>query len=76
MDGREVLREMKSDPALRSIPVVVLTTSSAEEDIHRSYNLHANCYVTKPVDFLQFMKIVQSIEHFWLSIVCLPDEGC
>jgi CheY-like chemotaxis protein len=72
MDGRQVLAEVKADPALRRIPVVILTTSKAEEDIIRTYDLHANCYVTKPVDFEQFVKVVQSIEDFWLEIVRLP----
>jgi two-component system, chemotaxis family, response regulator Rcp1 len=71
-DGREVLEEMKNDRELRSIPVVVLTTSRAEEDILRAYNLHANCYISKPVDFTQFMHVVKSIESFWLEIVKLP----
>lgn len=73
-DGREVLAEIKSDPQLRRIPVVVLTTSQAEEDILKAYNLNANCYITKPVDLEQFLKIVKSIEDFWLSIVKLPAE--
>jgi chemotaxis family two-component system response regulator Rcp1 len=73
-NGREVLREIKSDPDLRFIPVVVLTSSKAEEDILKSYNLHANCYVTKPVDFEQFMKVVKSIEDFWLTVVKLPCQ--
>lgn len=71
-DGREVLEEIKADDSLKTIPVVVLTTSHAEEDIVRSYNLHANCYVTKPVDLDQFIRIVKSIEDFWLTIVKLP----
>jgi chemotaxis family two-component system response regulator Rcp1 len=71
-DGRQVLTEVKADPELRRIPVVILTTSKAEEDIIKTYDLHANCFVTKPVDFDQFVKVVQSIEHFWLSIVTLP----
>lgn len=71
-NGREVLEEIKLDPDLKTIPVVVLTTSSAEEDILRSYNLHANCYVVKPVDFHEFIKAVQSIRHFWFSVVTLP----
>ncbi|MEJ2360146.1 MAG: response regulator [Gammaproteobacteria bacterium] len=71
-DGREVLEEIKADDLLKKIPVVVLTTSHAEEDIVRSYNLHANCYVTKPVDLDQFIRIVKSIENFWLTIVRLP----
>ena len=74
-DGREVLQEIKNDPDLRKIPVVVLTTSRAEEDIIRAYDLHANCYITKPVDFVQFMKVVRSIEDFWLSVVKLPPNG-
>jgi len=71
-DGREVLAEIKSDPTLRSIPVVILTTSKAEEDIVRTYDLHANCYITKPVDLEQFITVVQSVEEFWFSIVRLP----
>lgn len=73
-DGREVLAEIKADPQLRRIPVVVLTTSQAEEDILKAYNLNANCYITKPVDLEQFLRIVKSIEDFWLSIVKLPME--
>ena len=73
-DGREVLAEIKDDDDLKRIPVVVLTTSKDEQDILRSYNLHANCYVTKPVGLDQFMTIVQSIEDFWLSIVKLPPK--
>jgi chemotaxis family two-component system response regulator Rcp1 len=72
MDGREVLSNIKQDPNLKQIPVVVLTTAAAEEDILRSYNLHANCYVTKPVDLGQFMKVVCSIEDFWFTVVKLP----
>jgi two-component system, chemotaxis family, response regulator Rcp1 len=72
MDGREVLAELKADPELRTIPVVVLTTSSAEADILRSYSLHANCYITKPVDLDQFVTVVKSIDDFWLTIVRLP----
>jgi len=71
-DGREVLAEMKADPALRRIPVIILTTSSAELDILDAYDLHANCYITKPVDLDQFTTVVRSIEDFWLSIVKLP----
>jgi len=71
-DGREVLAEMKADPALRRIPVIILTTSSAELDILGAYDLYANCYITKPVDLDQFVKVVRSIEDFWLSIVKLP----
>jgi two-component system, chemotaxis family, response regulator Rcp1 len=74
MDGREVLAEIKADPALRHIPVVVLTSSQAEEDIVRAYDLHANCYVTKPVDLDQFIRVVESIEDFWFTIVKLPPE--
>ncbi len=76
-DGREVLKEIKEDDALKRIPVVVLTTSKAEEDIIRSYNLHANCYITKPVDLDQFINIVRSIEEFWFCLVKLPpsDRG-
>ncbi len=73
-DGREVLDELKQDPDLKVIPVVVLTTSRSEQDVLRSYQLHANCYITKPVDFTQFMKVVQAIESFWLTIVTLPRE--
>jgi two-component system, chemotaxis family, response regulator Rcp1 len=71
-DGREVLREMKSDPELRIIPVVMFTTSTREEDITDLYRLHANCYITKPVDFDQFVEVVQAIEHFWSSVAALP----
>ncbi len=74
-DGREVLEEIKADGDLKKIPVVVLTTSAAERDILRAYNLHANCYITKPVDLEQFIRVVQSIEDFWLSIVKLPQES-
>lgn len=74
-DGREVLAEIKGDPGLKRIPVVILTTSSAEEDVLRTYNLHANCYITKPIQFDQFLKVVRSIEAFWLSIVVLPPDG-
>ena len=73
-DGREVLAVVKSDPDLRRIPVVVLTTSEADEDILRAYNLNANCYITKPVDFDQFFKVIHSIEDFWFSIVKLPPK--
>ena len=71
-DGREVLADMKADPDLKRIPVVVLTTSKAEEDILKSYDLHANCYITKPVDLDQFIGVVKSIESFWFSVVSLP----
>jgi len=73
-DGHEVLREIKEDSNLKNIPVIVLTTSGAEKDILRSYNLHANAYVTKPLDFDQFIKVVGSIENFWLEIVRLPPK--
>lgn len=73
-DGREVLEEIKNDDDLKNIPVVVLTTSKAEADILKSYNLHANAYVTKPVDFDQFIKVVKSIEDFWLEVVRLPSK--
>jgi len=71
-DGREVLAEIKEDAQLRRIPVVVLTTSKAEEDILRTYDLHANCYINKPVDLDQFISVVRSIDDFWLSVVRLP----
>jgi CheY-like chemotaxis protein len=74
-DGREVLAEIKADPQLRTIPVVVLTTSSAERDILESYSLHANCYITKPVDLEQFVAVVRSIDDFWLTVVRLPAEA-
>jgi CheY-like chemotaxis protein len=73
-DGREVLAEIKEDPDLKTIPVVVLTTSQAEQDILRAYHLHANCYITKPVDFEQFLEAVRSIETFWLLVVKLPPR--
>jgi len=73
-DGREVLAVIKSDSDLKRIPVVVLTTSKEEEDVHRAYNLAANCYVTKPVEFEEFMKVIRAIEDFWLTIVALPSE--
>jgi CheY-like chemotaxis protein len=71
-DGREVLQEIKNDPELRTIPVVVLTTSEAEEDILRSYELHANAYVTKPVDFDRFIEVVRQIDEFFVEVVRLP----
>ncbi|WP_146036850.1 response regulator, partial [Burkholderia pseudomallei] len=70
--GREVLQELKLDPELSTIPVVILTTSKSEEDVARSYGLHANCYITKPVDFAKFTDVVHSINEFWLSVVTLP----
>jgi chemotaxis family two-component system response regulator Rcp1 len=72
-DGRQVLAEIKNDDELKRIPVVILTVSSAEEDILKTYNLHANCYITKPIDLSQFMKVVRSVEDFWLTIVKLPN---
>ncbi len=74
-DGREVLSEIKADAELKRIPVVILTISEDEEDVLRSYNLHANCYITKPIDLGQFLKVVRSIEEFWLTIVRLPDPA-
>ena len=73
-DGREVLAEIKSDNDLKTIPVVVLTTSRAEQDVLQAYKYHANCYITKPVDFNRFMEVVKSIEDFWLTVVKLPDD--
>ena len=74
-DGREVLKEIKSDDNLKRIPVVVLTVSKAEEDILKSYNLHANCFIIKPIDLNQFSKVVKSIKDFWLTIVKLPPKA-
>ncbi len=74
-DGREVLAEIKAHKDLKRIPVVILTTSDAEEDVLKSYNLHANCFITKPIDLNQFVKVVRSIEDFWFSIVVLPPHG-
>jgi chemotaxis family two-component system response regulator Rcp1 len=74
-DGREVLGEIKEDPDLKRIPVVILTVSNAEEDILKSYNLHANCFITKPLDLNQFLKVVKAIESFWLTIVTLSPNG-
>ena len=73
-DGREVLAEIKMNDELKHIPVVVLTTSKAEEDIIKTYNLHANCYIQKPIDFEQFLKVIKSIDNFWLTIVRLPPQ--
>jgi len=73
-NGREVLAEIKQDGELKHIPVVILTTSKADEDVLKSYNLYANCYITKPVDLDQFIRVVQSIENFWLTIVKLPPK--
>jgi CheY-like chemotaxis protein len=72
--GPEVLAEIKADPELRRIPVVILTVSKTEEDILKSYNLHANCYITKPVNLDQFLEVVKSIEDFWLTVVMLPPR--
>jgi chemotaxis family two-component system response regulator Rcp1 len=74
-DGREVLAEIKADDNLKRIPVVILTTSQDEQDVLKSYNLYANCYITKPVDLEQFITVVKSIEDFWLGIVVLPTNG-
>lgn len=73
-DGREVLAEIKEDPDLRRIPVVILTSSQAEQDIARAYDLHANCFITKPADLDQFLTVVRTIEDFWLTIVKLPKD--
>lgn len=74
-DGREVLQDIKKDDNLKRIPVVILTTSEADEDILKTYNLHANCYITKPVDMFQFIKVVKSVGDFWFNIVKLPPNG-
>ena len=74
-DGREVLAELKKDPSLKRIPVIILTSSQAEQDIIKTYDLHANCYITKPVDLDQFYTVVKSIKDFWLAIVKLPQGG-
>jgi chemotaxis family two-component system response regulator Rcp1 len=73
-DGRETLAEIKQDPALKFIPVVILTVSSSDEDVFRAYNLHANCYITKPIDLTQFSRVVNSIDDFWFNIVKLPPK--
>ena len=73
-DGREVLMEMKNDPSLKTIPVIVLTTSSSDKDVLQSYELNANCYITKPVDFEHFIDVVKTIEKFWLTVVTLPPK--
>jgi chemotaxis family two-component system response regulator Rcp1 len=75
-NGRHVLQEIKVSPSLKSIPVVILTTSASDEDVLRSYQLHANCYITKPVDLNGFIKVIKSIDEFWLSIVKLPHGRC
>ena len=74
-DGRQVLAEIKADDSLKNIPVVILTTSKKDEDILKSYNLHANCYITKPIDLHQFLRVIRGIEDFWLTIVSLPPTG-
>lgn len=74
-DGREVLAEIKSDSNLRSIAVVIVTSSQAEEDILKTYNMHANCYVTKPVDLVKFVEVVRSVEEFWVHVVKLPPKA-
>jgi chemotaxis family two-component system response regulator Rcp1 len=74
-DGRELLSDIKTDPNLRRIPVVILTTSKAEEDILMTYGLHANCYITKPVDLDQFISVIKAVEEFWFTIVKLPPDG-
>ena len=74
-DGREVLAEVKADPDLKRIPVVILTTSKDEADVPKAYNLHANCFITKPIDLDQFLKVVRTIEDFWFTIVRLPPNG-
>ena len=74
MDGYELLAIIKEDPSLKRIPVVILTTSSADEDILRTYDLHANCYIRKPVDLEQFIEVIKSVEDFWLTVVVLPKD--
>lgn len=74
-DGREVLTEVKADDDFKSIPVVVLTTSQAQEDVIKAYGLHANCYISKPVDFEQFTNVVRAIDNFWFTVVTLPADG-
>jgi two-component system, chemotaxis family, response regulator Rcp1 len=73
-DGREVLAEIKKDDQLKRIPVVIMTISKAEEDVFKSYNLHANCYITKPIDLNQFIRVIKNIEDFWFSVVVLPPK--
>lgn len=73
-NGQEVLAEIKTDPHLKQIPVIVFTTSKSRDDIDKAYGLHANCYISKPVDFDEFTKVVQAIQDFWMSIVTLPQE--
>ena len=74
-DGREVLEEIKADPALHKIPIVILTSSSAETDVCKTYDLHANCYIVKPVDFAALVEVVRSIDNFWMTVVTLPNRG-
>jgi CheY-like chemotaxis protein len=74
-DGREVLEEVKNDPDLRRIPIVILTTSKAEADILKSYDLHVNCYIQKPVDYNEFIRMLRLIEDFWFTAVVLPSNG-
>jgi two-component system, chemotaxis family, response regulator Rcp1 len=74
LDGRDVLTDIKSDPDLAKVPIIVLTSSTAEADIHKAYELHANCYISKPVDFTEFISAVRSLEGFWLKIVRLPTQ--
>lgn len=73
-DGREVLEIIKNDDELRRIPIIILTSSSADTDVLQSYNLHANCYITKPIDAFKFIDVVQKVETFWVDIVCLPKQ--
>jgi len=73
-NGREVLQEIKEDPELKTIPVVILTTSKSEEDIVKSYGLHANCYISKPVDFNKFLEVIRVLNSFWFCVVALPHE--
>ena len=75
IDGRQVLKEIKTDDKFKAIPVVILTVSKSEEDIIKSYNLHANCYITKPVDLVQFSKVAKAVQDFWLTIVKLPPKS-
>lgn len=75
IDGREVLEEIKKDPELKQIPIVILTSSEADSDVLQTYNLHVNCYVVKPVDFDKFMKVIQAVNDFWLTVVKLPPHA-
>jgi len=74
-DGREVLKKVKTDDTLKHIPIIVLTTSNAEKDVINCYNLHANCFITKPVDYENFFQIIRHIENFWLSTIMLPSKN-